>query len=178
MMQEIKTRRSIRKYKDRQVSDTDLMKILEAGRLAPSGSNTQPWHFIIIKNEEIKKAISEIDHKQEWMLKAPIFIACVADIRCRIESPEKICCDEKCDSFELKQIIRDSAIAIGYMLLEAEHIGLGTCWTGWYAQEDMKRVLGLPDYMYVNGIITLGYADEFPNSRPRKSLEEIVSYKV
>ena len=55
MMQEIKTRRSIRKYKDRQVSDTDLMKILEAGRLAPSGSNTQPWHFIIIKNEEIKK---------------------------------------------------------------------------------------------------------------------------
>ena len=177
-MKEIKNRRSIRKYKDMQVSDADLMKILEAGRLAPSGSNTQPWHFIIIKNEEIKKAISEIDHKQEWMLKAPIFIACVADIRCRIEFPEIMCCDEKCDSYELKQIIRDSAIAIGYMLLEAEHIGLGTCWTGWYMQEDMKRVLGLPDYMYVNGIITLGYADECPNSRPRKSLEEIVSYEV
>ena len=178
MMQEIKNRRSIRKYKDLQVSDMDLMKILEAGHLAPSGSNTQPWHFIVIKNEEIKKAISEIDHKQEWMLKAPIFIACVADIRCRIEFPEIMCCDEKCDSYELKQIIRDSAIAIGYMLLEAEHLGLGTCWTGWYVQEDMKRVLGLPDYMYVNGIITLGYADEFPNSRPRKSLEEIVSYEV
>ena len=177
-MQEINNRRSIRKYKNEQVPEKELLKVLEAGRLAPSGSNTQPWRFIVIKNEEMKRIISEIDHAQEWMLQAPIFIVCMADIRCRIESPEMMNCDENCDSFELKQIIRDSAIAIGYMLLEAENIGLGTCWTGWYEQKDVKRVLGLPDYMYVNGIITLGYADEFPSSRPRKPLEEIVRYEM
>jgi hypothetical protein len=59
------------------------------------------------------------------MLKAPIFIACVADIRCRIEFPEIMCCDEKCDSYELKQIIRDSAIAIGYIVMA---ISVGQRW--------------------------------------------------
>ncbi len=71
----------------------------------------------------------------------------------------------------------DAAIAISYMLLEAQHLKLGTCWTGWYEQAEMRKVLKLPEYLYVSGVITLGYADEKPELRPRKSLDEIVRYE-
>ena len=78
---------------------------------------------------------------------------------------------------ELKLVIRDAAIAISYMLLEAQQLNLGTCWTGWYDQEEMRAALDLPDYLYVSGVVTLGYADEEPEMRPRKTLDEIVRYE-
>ena len=64
------------------------------------------------------------------------------------------------------------------MMLEAEHQGLATCWTGWYDQKEMKAALGVPDDKYVVGVLTLGYADEAPAARPRKPLEDIVKYET
>jgi len=177
VIEAIRDRRSIRKYKADKIKDGDILQIIEAARLAPSGSNTQPWKFIIIKDEATKKKIVEVDHKQEWMLTAPVFIVCVSDIRTRIEDVELESFLEDSPQPELKLVIRDAAIAISYMLLEAQHLKLGTCWTGWYEQEKMRKVLELPEYLYVSGVITLGYADEKPEMRPRKSLDEIVRYE-
>lgn len=177
VIEAIRDRRSIRKYKADKIKDEDILQIIEAARLAPSGSNTQPWKFIIIKNEATKKKIVEVDHKQKWMLTAPVFIVCVSDIRTRIEDVDLESFWEDSPQPELKLVIRDTAIAISYMLLEAQHLKLGTCWTGWYEQEKMRKVLELPEYLYVSGVITLGYADEKPEMRPRKSLDEIVRYE-
>lgn len=177
VIEAIRDRRSIRKYKADKIKDEDILQIIEAARLAPSGSNTQPWKFIIIKDEATKKKIVEVDHKQKWMLTAPVFIVCVSDIRTRIEDVDLESFWEDSPQPELKLVIRDTAIAISYMLLEAQHLKLGTCWTGWYEQEKMRKVLELPEYLYVSGIITLGYADEKPEMRPRKSLDEIVRYE-
>lgn len=177
IIHEIAERRSVRKYKSDPVDEKDILQIIEAARLAPSGSNTQSWRFIIVKDENTKAKIAEADHHQKWMLSAPIFIVCIADISSRIEDYQTLELDETSSSPELKLIIRDTAIAISYMLLEAEHIGLDTCWTGWYDQKEMKRVLGLPNYMYVSGIVTVGYGDEKPNQRPRKSMNEILRYE-
>ncbi len=173
----IRERRSIRKYKADKIKEEDILQIIEAARLAPSGSNTQPWKFIIVKDEATKKKIVEADHKQEWMLQAPVFIVCVSDIRTRIEDVESEGFLEDSPKPELKLVIRDAAIAISYMLLEAQHLKLGTCWTGWYEQEEMRKALELPDYLYVSGVITLGYADEEPEMRPRKPLDEIIRYE-
>lgn len=176
-MKEIENRRSIRKYQDRKVEKEKLEQILESARLAPSGSNTQPWTLVIVESQDTKEKLTKADHNQLWMLSAPIFIVCVADIRCRIQEDKTVILDENSPEPELKQIIRDTAVAIEHMLLEAEHLELGTCWTGWFDQTDVRPILDIPEDKYVCGIITLGYSDESPMQRPRKSLEDMVRYE-
>ncbi len=177
MLEQIENRRSIRKYLDKKVEKEKLDQILESARLAPSGSNTQPWTFIIIESEETKEKLSIADHHQNWMIAAPIFIVCVADIRCRISLDTKVRLDENSSEPELKQIIRDTAIAMEHILLEAEYLGLATCWTAWFEQDAIRPILNIPDDKYVCGIITLGYGDEAPKQRPRKALQDIIRYE-
>lgn len=174
MIEQIKTRRSIRKFLDKPVEDDKIMQLLESARLAPSGSNTQPWHFIIVRSESTRKKLAAAAQKQKWMLYAPVFIACVADIRSRIKDNIEIELDENSPHQELKQIIRDTAIAIEHIVLEAESIGLSTCWVAWYTQDEIRPILKVPADKYVVSIIVLGYADELPKARPRKKLEEFV----
>lgn len=176
MLKEIENRRSIRSYLDKDVEAEKLIEILKSAKMAPSGSNTQPWRFIVVRSKEMKEKLSKADHNQQWMLSAPVFLVCVADITCRLSKmKEKL--DENCALPELKQIIRDSAIAIEHILLEAENIGLSTCWTAWFEQDDVRPLLGIPQDKYVCGIITIGYSDEKPAARPRLELEEIVRYE-
>ncbi len=176
-MKEIENRRSIRKYQDRKVEKEKLDCILESARLAPSGNNTQPWDFIVVESLDTKEKLSIADHNQIWMMSAPLFIVCVADIRCRISGDKRVILNETSPEPELKQIIRDTAIAIDHILLEAEHLGLATCWTAWFEQDAIRVILNIPEDKYVCGIITLGYGDETPNQRPRKSLQNIVRYE-
>jgi nitroreductase len=174
-MKEIERRRSVRKYKDKNVEDEKIIQILESARLAPSGSNTQPWHFIIVKSDSARQTLAAASHSQKWMVTAPVFIVCVADISCRLD--EKVTLDENSPQEELKQIIRDTSISTGYMLLEADNLGLSTCWIGWFKQTEIKSILKIPDDKYVVGIILVGYADETPKARPRKKLEDIIHYE-
>ena len=176
MIKEIEERRSIRKYKNIQVEEEKIREILESGRIAPSGSNTQPWHFIVIKSEEMRKKVSYVCHDQKWMLQAPVFIACVADIRCRIKEGD-ISINEKSSENEVKLIIRDTSLAIENMMLQASEAGLGTCCVAWFTEKEIRPVLNIPDDKYVVAVITVGYSDEQPKMRPRKSLEEIVHYE-
>jgi nitroreductase len=177
MINEIKERRSIRKYINKPVEDEKIIQLLESARLAPSGSNTQPWHFIIVKSEVTREKLAEASHKQKWMFSAPVFIVCVADIRCRISDDVGISLNEVSPQVELKQIIRDTSISVGHMLLEADNLGLGTCWVAWFTQEEIRPILNIPDDKYVVGVITVGYANEAPEARPRKKLEDIVHYE-
>lgn len=177
MIHEIRTRRSVRKYMDRPVNEELVAQILESARLAPSGSNTQPWHFIVVRLEETRRKLAEVSHKQAWMADAPVFIVCIADIRARISGGEALYVDEKSPQFELKQAIRDTSIAVEHMVLEAESIGLSTCWIAWFEQKDIRPVLNIPDDKYVLNILTLGYPDEKPKARPRKKLDDFVHYE-
>lgn len=173
----IKKRRSVRKYFDKPVEITKLEKVLESACLAPSGSNTQPWKFIVIKSKEKRKELAKASHNQLWMIEAPVFIACVADISVRIEDSRELNLHETTDLVELKQIIRDTSISIDHLVLEAESQGLSTCWIAWYEQEDIRPLLGIPNDKYVLAIITLGYGNEKNNSRPRKNIEDLVFYE-
>lgn len=176
-MKEIENRRSIRKYTSKKVPKEALMQVLESARLSPSGSNTQPWNFIIVESKEMKEKIVAADHDQKWMLTAPVFIACVADICCRLEPNPDRYIDEESPEPEVKMIIRDTAIMIEHILLEAEHLGLATCWTAWFDQKDMRPAMNIPNDKFVCGVITLGYADENPEQRPRRKMEDMVRYE-
>ncbi len=176
-MREIEQRKSVRKYKAQAVEKAKLEAVMESARLAPSGHNKQPWHFIIVADAGRREDIAEISRNQSWMASAPIHIVCVADIRARVQSLEPIYVDEESPSFELKRVIRDTAIATSHILLEARHQGLDTCWVGYYDQKDLRPLLGIPEDKFVIGVITLGYADEVPTPRPRKRIEEILHYE-
>ncbi|MBU3092140.1 nitroreductase family protein [Clostridium sp. CF011] len=177
MTKEITARRSIRKYIDKPVENEKITQLLESARLAPSGSNTQPWHFIVVKSELSRQKLAKVSHNQKWMISSPVFIVCVADIRCRIEDDVNVLLNEDSSQEELKQIIRDTSICIGHMLLEADNLGLGTCCVAWFIQEEIRPILNIPDDKYVVGIITLGYANETPKARTRKKLKELIHYE-
>lgn len=177
MIEQIKIRRSIRRYLDKPVEDDKIIQLLESARLAPSGDNTQPWHFIVVKSELIRHKLIEVSNNQKWMLTAPVLVVCVGDIRSRIIDNVEISLNENSPQQELKLIIRDTSIAIEHIVLEANNLGLGTCWVAWFTQEEIRPILNIPADKYVVCILTLGYANELPKARPRKKLEEIIHYE-
>lgn len=177
MIKAIEDRRSIRKYMNKPVEDEKLLQILESARLAPSGSNTQPWQIIVVKEQENREKVAKASYNQKWMVSAPVHLVCVADIKARLPKSKDLYIDEYSKEFEVKQMIRDTSIAIEHMALTATDLGLGTCWIAWFEQKDFRPVLNIPEDKYVVAVLTLGYPDEAPNPRPRKSLEEIVHYE-
>ncbi|MCL2372677.1 MAG: nitroreductase family protein [Defluviitaleaceae bacterium] len=177
MIKEIATRKSTRKYNAKPVEDEKILQLIESARHAPSGSNTQPWHFIIVKAEETKAQIVKADGNQNWMMAAPVFIVCVADIRCRIKDDAEIFLDEASGLKELKQIIRDTAVAIEHILLAAENMGLASCWTAYFEQKDMWPILGIPSDKYVVGVVTIGYSNDGGKPAPKRALESMIRYE-
>ena len=144
MLKPILDRRSIRRYTDEPVSDAEIGQILEAARLAPSGSNTQPWRFTVVRDAKTRAAIAEVSHRQKWMNTAPVHVVCVADIRCRIPGYDGPPLDDDSPLEELKKAIRDASIAIEHLVLEATELGLGTCWVAWFTQPEIRAALDVP----------------------------------
>ncbi len=177
MIESIQHRRSVRKYTSDPIDPEKLQSVLEAGRLAPSGNNKQPWTFIVVQSEPQRKAVMEACHNQTWMMTAPAFIVAVADMAARSEADLAIYLDENSPHWELKRAIRDTAIAVENMLLEADALGLGTCWVGFFVQSEIRPLLGIPNNKFVLGVIPIGYPAEQPAARPRKALSEIVRYE-
>ncbi|GEM_PF-63422 len=177
MLEPIVHRRSIRKYTDQAVEPEKLETVLTAARLAPSGNNKQPWHFIVVREQERREAIARVCNNQTWMLSAPLFIVAVADASERNPQMAELPMDEETPNWELKRAIRDTAIAVENLLLEADNQGLGTCWVGFFTQDVIRPLVGLPRDKFVLAVIPLGYPAEEPNPRTRKPLDEIVRYE-
>ncbi|MEM3584667.1 MAG: nitroreductase family protein [Nitrososphaerales archaeon] len=162
----IKLRRSIRRYKPKEVEKEKLMRIIEAGRLAPSATNSQPWHFIIVKNPEIKRKLGE-SYPKEWFVNAPVIIVACAD-------PSKAWV--RGDGEEYWKV--DVAIALQNMILCAVEEGLGTCWIANFNEKIVKEVLGIPQGIRVVAMTPLGYPNEVKGEvRDRKPLEEILHFE-
>lgn len=178
MIDAIKNRKSVRKFKSDAVPSSKLNSILEAAQIAPSGSNTQPWKFIIVQSRETIEKLSDVSKNQSWMRTAPMHIVAVADISSRIKDSEHLSLDETSSIFELKQVIRDTVFSIENILLEATNQGLDTCVVADFTQEGVRPVLNIPKDKFVVAIITLGYAD-LKNGTPhnRHPLEDMVYYE-
>ncbi|MFA9377213.1 MAG: nitroreductase family protein [Lachnotalea sp.] len=177
MLEAIENRRSIRKYKNIEIESEKINDLLNCARLAPSGSNTQSASYIIVNDEDNRRKLAKASHNQEWMMAAPTFIVCVADICCRLKEEEGLIIGEGSSQEEVKQIIRDTAIAAEHIVIEASHLGLGSCYVAWFKQEQIRPLLHIPSDKYVVCILTLGYPDESPKPRPRKRLDELVHYE-
>ncbi|KPJ71213.1 nitroreductase [candidate division TA06 bacterium DG_78] len=162
----IKERKSVRKYKPDPIPDDVLNRILEAGRIAPSAKNIQPWHFVVIQNPEIKEMVAEACRGQRFMAEAPVIIC-----GCALEDIAWGRMGGYMSSFAV-----DLAIAMEHMILAATNEGLGTCWVGAFVEKDVKKILKIPDNVRVVALTPVGYPAEVPRDRGRKLLKDIVSY--
>jgi len=169
----IETRRSIRKYKSESIPEDILNKVLEAARIAPSWSNLQCWKYIVIKDENTKKALAGVlpsgNPVKKAFTQAPLIIAGCAD-------PERSGYIGSQRIGDKQWHIIDLGISMQQLVLAATNEGLGTCWVCWFSEKAIKEILNVPANIDVVALTPLGYPDEEPKAKRRKSIEEIVYY--
>jgi len=160
----IRSRRSVRKFTSEPVSEELIVKILEAGRWAPSGLNNQPWRFAVITDSGLRKEISGLTHYSKIVLGAQVLIAVFLDI-------------EK--SYHREKDIQATGACLQNMLLEIHALGLGAVWLGEIikSSEQLRRLFGLGKELDLMAVVALGYPDEKPKSVIRKTLDELVVFR-
>ncbi|MHB1296689.1 MAG: nitroreductase family protein [Anaerolineae bacterium] len=157
-MQAILERRSIRKYKPEDVPEEHLLRILTAGRQAPSAGNRQPWHFVVVRDAAQKQRVAQACNGQMWMADAACILVAVG-----------------LPSASNKWYRVDVAIAVENMVLAAWSLGYGTCWIGAFDAAQLKEVCGLPDELEVVVCTPLGVPDVSPAARERKPWDDVFS---
>ena len=160
----IKTRRSVRAYKQDPVPEESLKRILEAARLAPSGHNAQERKFIVVRDDEKRKQLAEDASGQAFISEAPVIIVAVALDPAHIMSSG------------VPSYAVDLAIAIDHMTLAAVEEGLDTCWIGAFSQSKVKEILDIPEECKVVVLLPLGFAKDELGPKTRKSMKEIICY--
>ena len=163
----IKTRRSIRKYKDQKVPKELIEDIIDSVRYAPSSHNTQPWDFIIVDKKELKEHLSQV-HQWAGFAKDSdkIIVVCYDTNKCKW-SPSKFA---------------NPAIAATYILLNAHDAGLGACWIYIKDSEEpeiekkVKSILNIPDFLDVLCMIPIGYPDETPGDKDLRNLNDLMHF--
>jgi len=162
LLEEIIKRKSVRAYMNKEVEKELLFEVLEAGRLAPSALNIQPWKFIVITDRNLREKLMVACDNQKFVGEAPVVItACIVSKGYNMGG-------------WYDSAILDIGIALDHMTLEAVHLGLGTCWIGDFNEESVKKLLHIPHKVRLAALLTLGYPKI---KKSRKPLDEIVSYE-
>jgi len=172
VLEAIRTRRSIRKYKPDAVNDKTLETVLEAARQAPSWANTQCWHFVVVRNAEIKSklsdTLSETNPARDAIRNAPlVIVGCTELGKAGYKSGEVT--TDKGDWFMFD-------VALAMQNLAAHSLGLGTVYVGLFDAKKAASILSVPEGYRVVVMTPLGYPDETKEPRTRKELDEIVHY--
>lgn len=160
----IRSRRSIRSFKDKPIEEEKLLRILEAGRLAPSAKNMQEWRYILVKDKELRRKVAVACNNQYFIAEAPVVI-----VGCATMADYVLTCGQSAYTI-------DVSISMDHMSLQAVEEGLGTCWIGAFREDEVKRILNVPTEMRVVEVMPLGYPKFQPEAKPRMKLEEIVFY--
>lgn len=172
----VKQRQSTRKYKADHVPRGEMEKCIEAARLAPSASNSQPWKFIVVDDPGLKDKIAKLTYDN--VIKFNKFADCApAIVVITLEKAKTITRVGRAIKKKEWPLI-DIGIAAEHFCLQAEELGLGTCMIGWFYERKAKELLSVPEERSIALMISVGYPPEDYRIREkrRKSPEEITSY--
>ena len=193
-LEAIGRRRSIRKFKPDPVDRGLITGVLEAARAAPSGSNVQPWKFVVVRSAQKRHALCEAAYGQAMLREAPVVVVALGDrkvFRKRLrrgkelvdigavdasvmETVGRVYAARQKDAAAVdRTILANCMVAIDHLTLAATSLGLGCCWVMLMKVEEVARVLEIPEQMFPVAMIPIGYADQDPPARPRYLLEEI-----
>ncbi len=178
LLELIKQRKSVRRFLDRPVEREKISMCLEAARAAPSACNSQPWRFIVVDDPELKKRLCERAFRGVYFIntfckQAPVIVVIVSEkgkFLARIGGMFR----------GTRYYLIDIGIAGEHFVLQAEELGLGTCWIGWFNESWVKKVLNIPKEKKVDILIALGYHDEKKSkaAHDREPLEKIASFNA
>jgi len=171
----LRGRRSIRRYLPTPVEPEKIRACLEAARLAPSAHNAQPWRFVVVDDPGLKDrltaaAFSGIYSGSKFAARAPVLIVLLAK--------RGFVAHHLGGRFQnVHYHLIDMGIAGEHIVLQAEELGLATCWMGWFNYRRVRKVLKIPRKFKVVAMIPLGYAEKRPTREPpRRTLEEVVAF--
>jgi nitroreductase len=193
----IARRRSIRRFKPDPIPPDDLLEVLEAARLAPSGCNAQPWRFKVVTEREVKESLAKAAFNQPFIALAPAVIVCCADIRGYLDGTTSAIQDlGKIGAIEdrIIQVVEkrlthartlsidqlgpaiafNVAIAIEHMVLRALDFDLGTCWIRLLDGPAVNGLFGWDESIYTVALLPIGYPAETPEPRKRMALPDIL----
>lgn len=169
----VKNRRSIRRYLEKPVEREKILACIEAARLAPSADNVQPWRFLIIDDPELKSQLAKevfsgIYYISKFAAKAPVLIMILARLDIIANRIGK-------QIQNINFYLIDVGIAGEHFVLQAEELGLGTCWIGWFNSRKARKFLKIPRKYKIVSLMAVGYYEKRPpKEKKRKKLEEIV----
>ncbi len=161
----IKGRRCVRSFREGEIPNEYIHKILEAGIWAPSGGNIQPWEFIVVRNRDM---IDKIKLVSPGLFGDPsvIIVVCI--------NLEKA---KRGGRIGESMAIIDVSMAAQNIMLVAYALGIGSCPIVSFSKTAVKELLDIPKYVEPILLITLGYTDKWPNPPARRPLEEVVHYE-
>lgn len=171
----IRVRRSVRKYQSKPVEPEKLEALVEAVRLAPSASNSQPWKLILVDEEQMRRRVAETTFSKvmsfnRFALEAPVLAVLTVEPHSKLTQVV---------GWMAKRpfYLMDIGIAAAQFCLQATELGLGTCMLGWFDEAAVKKVLGIPRAARVALLITVGYGTEEPaaHEKRRKTVEAMCS---
>lgn len=152
-------RRSIRRFEQKEIPKDILDRILEAGRQAPSAANRQPWHFIVLTDDRIKGKLSK------WLFTKHIKNSSVTIAGCA-----------NTGLLDRRWSTIGTTIALQNMVIAAWAMGVGSCWIGGFKENEVKKLLSIPDKWKIVALVSFGYPSEKPHAKRRKPIEKIVGY--
>jgi len=174
----VKQRKSVRRFLEKPVEREKVMMCLEAARAAPSACNSQPWRFIVVDEPELRKRLCEkafggIYFINAFCKKAPVIVVIVSEkgkFLARIGGMFR----------GTRYYLIDIGIAGEHFVLQAEELGLGTCWLGWFKESAVKQALNIPKEKRIDVLIALGYYDKkkVKSTHDREPLEKIASFNA
>ena len=169
-------RESVRDYEPREVEDWKLQQLIEAVRLAPSASNSQPWTLILVTDPGLKEQLARATFNRmisfnAFSLRAPVMAVLT------LERPRMI--TQIGGRIKDKEYpLMDIGIAASHLCLQAVELGLGTCMIGWFDEKKVKKLLSIPQSSGVGLLVTIGYpeADRPKWTKVRKPAEAMSSF--
>jgi nitroreductase len=171
--QVVENRRSVRKFKEADIPQDDITKILDAARLAPSTNNTQPWRFVVVREQATKELLTIVAGNQRFIANANAIIVAIAD-------KQASCCPGNPSQWH----VLDTMIATEHVVLAATALGYGSCWIAMLDSrntdnvKEVKNALRIPESASVVALVLLGVSDETPPPISRKTLEEMAFYEA
>jgi len=165
LIEAIKTRRSVRRFKPSSIPDRLIQSLIDSARHAPSAGDTQPWEFIIVKDKNVKERLAQTHAFSDFVGEAPICIVVLGN--------EKI--SPNCFTI-------DVACATENLLLAAHSLGLGACWVAVYDplnpnfERHVRAVLNVPPHLRIIAMVPIGYPDEKAEPRKLREFNQILHY--
>lgn len=172
MIKAIEERRTVRKYTDQPVEEEKLREVLASARLAPTWANKQCWKLIVVRDQATREKLAQLSNVEasehypnpgaKGLAMAPVVLVACAD-------PAR-----SGHMYGQDYYLVDVGIVMDHILLAATEVGLGTCFVGVFDEQGVKDLLGIPSHIRVVAMTPLGYAERWPNPRPRNDIGEMV----